>query len=167
MNVAADPIAAPICGSSAGAPVDSPALGGLVIVGCSRRKTSTSEPVPALDLYQGWCIPLLRQRIGEHPEYRARTLILSARHGLIGADEPLAAYDQRLTAERAHQLREPVRAAARAHLAAHPTDQALLLLEPDYLDLLGNVPVPIALTVTNPIAHWSVVTAMLDGWGWR
>jgi hypoxanthine phosphoribosyltransferase len=137
-----------------------------VIVGCSRRKLDTAAPVPALDLYQGWCVPQLRQRVGTAPDFRARSLVLSARHGLVGADTPLTAYEQPLTPQRAAELRDPVREALREHLAAYPTEQALLLLEPAYLDLVGIVPVSVVHTITDPVSHWGAAVAVLDAWGW-
>lgn len=58
---------------AAGDPVE----GRLVIVTCSARKADTTAPVPALDLYRGGCIPVLRARIGGNPRLRARIRILS------------------------------------------------------------------------------------------
>lgn len=139
---------------------------GLVVVGCSRRKLPGTERVPALDLYQGWCFPELRERIANHPEFRARTLVLSARHGLIGADDPIAPYHQVLTPERALSQRDVVSAALADHLERHPAQEALLLLEPLYFQMLGLPPVPVWHLVSDPMAHWLQAARVLDGWGW-
>lgn len=139
---------------------------GLIVVGCSRSKTVTSTPVPALELYQGWCIPKLRSRIEERPDVRARVLILSARHGLISADTPIDTYDQAMTRERAEQLRPGCQAALVRQLADHPTDGALLLAEPLYLDALGPVLVADMQKVTRPMRDWDLVENALDCWGW-
>lgn len=54
---------------------------GLIILGCSRRKLQTDIPVPALELYQGGCVPQLRERLGYNEAWRAPIRILSAAHG--------------------------------------------------------------------------------------
>ncbi|WP_411145864.1 DUF6884 domain-containing protein [Streptomyces sp. x-80] len=143
-----------------------PSLSGLVVIGCSRRKRSGTERVPALELYQGWCFPQLRERIVDHPEYRSRTVVLSARHGLIGADDPIAPYQQVLTPERALSQRDIVSAALADHLERRPAREALLLLEPLYFQMLGLPPLPVVHLVSDPTAHWPQVARVLDGWGW-
>lgn len=85
-----------------------PAPPPMLISSCSRRKTATSRPVPALELYQGWCIPALRARTARQPELRASTWIISAEYGLIHADTPLLPYDRRMTLARAQALRPHV-----------------------------------------------------------
>ncbi|MEU8759512.1 DUF6884 domain-containing protein [Streptomyces sp. NPDC048659] len=139
---------------------------GLVVIGCSRRKLPGTDPVPALELYQGWCFPQLRERIAGRPEFRARTLVLSARHGLIGADEPIAPYHQVLTPERALSQRDLVSAVLAEHLERHPAQEALLLLEPLYFQMLGLPPLPVVHQVSNPTAHWTQAERVLDDWGW-
>ncbi|RBQ18070.1 hypothetical protein DP939_22165 [Spongiactinospora rosea] len=133
---------------------------GLVIVGCSRRKLDTAQPVPALELYQGWCFPQLRARIARGPAYRDRVLILSALHGLIPADTPITPYDQQLTPRRAAQLR-PTTAAT---LASRPASRVLLLLEPRYRDALPDLPNTIE--INDAVRDWPKAAAVLDSWGW-
>lgn len=139
---------------------------GLIVVGCSRSKTVTSAPVPALELYQGWCMPKLRDRIGHLPQACERTMILSARHGLIAAHAPVTTYDQAMTPERASQLRPACATALSRQLAAHPSNRALLLAEPLYLDALGPLPVTEVHTVTRPLEEWDDVEQTLADWGW-
>ncbi|MFI0420506.1 DUF6884 domain-containing protein [Spongiactinospora sp. 9N601] len=132
----------------------------LIIVGCSRRKLDTTQPVPALELYQGWCFPQLRARIPSSPAYRDRVLILSALHGLIPADTPVAPYDLRLTPRRAAELRP----ATVVTLAGRPASRVLLLLEPRYRDALPDLPNTIE--INDPVREWPKVAAVLDAWGW-
>ncbi|MEV0536766.1 DUF6884 domain-containing protein [Kitasatospora sp. NPDC050463] len=146
--------------------MDGERAGGLVIVGCSRRKIITSNPVPALDLYQGWCIPELRQRLPTGTPERARVLVLSAGHGLVGADQPLTTYEQPMTAERARALRGPVRQALTTHLSIHPAHELLLLLESAYRDVLGDLPLPVVHLITDPTTHIADVHRILDSWSW-
>jgi hypothetical protein len=145
-------------------PASSPS--GLVVIGCSRRKLSATEPVPALELYQGWCFPQLRERIAGRPEFRSRTLVMSARHGLLGADDPITPYHQVLTPERALSQRDIVSAALAGYLERYPTREVLLLLEPLYFQMLGLPPLPVVHLVSDPVTHWPQVTHVLDGWGW-
>lgn len=77
----------------------------MVIAACSRRKLVTTGPVPAVELYQGWCIPALRARAAHRPALRARTWIISAEHGLIHADSLLVTYDRSMCPARALALR--------------------------------------------------------------
>jgi hypothetical protein len=141
-------------------------MGGLVVIGCSRRKRGGTAPVAALELYQGWCFPQLRERIASRPEYRSRTLILSARHGLLGADDPITPYHQVLTPERALSQRDIVSTALASHLERSPAREVLLLLEPLYFHMLGLPPLPVVYLVSDPVTHWPQVTRVLDGWGW-
>ncbi|MFQ6197714.1 DUF6884 domain-containing protein [Streptomyces sp. NPDC000405] len=141
-------------------------VGGLVIVGCSRRKIVTSRPVPALDLYQGWCIPKLRDRLGPAVSQRQRVLIFSARYGLIRADELISTYEQPMTRGRASALRAPVRRALARHLKAYPTREALVLLEQRYLDVMGLPGTPIVHAITNPIDRFADAHRILDSWSW-
>jgi len=143
----------------------------LVIAGCTRRKVATSCLVPALELYQGSCIPQLRARLGPYAFLRGRVLFLSARHGLVHAGTPLRPYDQQLTEARAEQLRPDVMAALdREFIAGGRPEEILLLLEPLYLLLLADLrahPNRLMLRwIPNPGDGWEDAAAVLDMWGW-
>lgn len=155
----------PTAGRTA-APTPTASTGGLVVIGCSRRKRGGTKPIAALELYQGWCFPQLRERIAGRLEYRSRTLILSARHGLLGADDPITPYHQVLTPERALDQRDIVSTALAGHLERSPSQEVLLLLEPLYFQMLGLPPLPVVHLVSDPVTHWPQVTRVLDGWGW-
>jgi hypothetical protein len=155
--------------ADAPARANDPGAGRLVIAACSARKTSTLVPVPALELYQGGCVPQLRERIGPHPRLRARTRILSAQHGLIPAETPLLPYDRPLDPQRAAELRPRVTHALLADLASAGTPrEALVIAEPTYLVLVAG------LVATGTRLHWvpdvrggwAEAAAVLDHWGW-
>ncbi|MFD4479866.1 DUF6884 domain-containing protein [Streptomyces sp. NPDC058471] len=140
---------------------------GVVVVGCSRRKAATTDPVPALDLYQEWFIPQLRSLLGPAGSpWRDRVLILSARHGLITADTPLTPYDQRMTADRANALQSQTRTTLAGHLDLRPATQALVLLEPLYQEALGDIPVRTVHTFTDPVTDFDAVRRVLNSWSW-
>lgn len=139
---------------------------GLVIIGCSRRKTPSLKPVPALDLYQGACFPQLRARLT--PELRHRVRILSAKHGLVTADQRLYPYDQRLTLERACHLRR--READNITEALDGADEVLVVAEQRYLHVVlrpirTHPGAPRLRWVADPAA-WGDVAAVLDSWSW-
>ncbi|MBC2879319.1 MULTISPECIES: DUF6884 domain-containing protein [Streptomyces] len=143
-----------------------PCVGGLLIVGCSRRKIVTSRPVAALDLYQGWCIPLLRERLSPEAPQRRRVLILSAHYGLVRADELVSTYDRRMTTGRAGALRLPVRRAMAGHLASYPSREALVLVEERYLTAMGLPCVPVVHVIADPVTHFAAARRILDSWSW-
>ncbi|GIG57169.1 hypothetical protein Lfu02_15410 [Longispora fulva] len=140
------------------------------IVACSAEKTFTTHPVPALDLYQGGAVPPLRARLGGQPALRSRVRILSAEHGLIGADELLLPYDRPLDADRAVQLRPLVREQLAAEESGAPVTEWLVIAEPLYLVLLADLlahPARPQLHWVHDHAHgWPQAAAVLDGWGW-
>jgi hypothetical protein len=146
---------------------------GLIIVSCSRRKLVTSAPIPALELYQGACVPHLREHFATDPARRARIRILSAVHGLLRPEQPISTYDHRLaTSVEALRLHErTVSGQLDAELAESPSLRRLLIIvEPlyllalqrlfDYLDRLNQVVV-----IPKPWA-WQDGLTHLRGWGW-
>lgn len=141
---------------------------GLIIAGCSRRKKPTEKPIPALDLYEGGCIPGLRDRLGNDTRFRQRIRIISALYGLLHADSPVVHYDRRLT-----NLADAD--ALRQHVAPHLNDQlaavthVLALVEPLYLFALEPVVHRLDAIRLYWIAaprDWHRAAAVLDTWGW-
>lgn len=141
----------------------------VVIVGCSATKLTTATPVPALDLYRGWCFPALRFRAQGRAALRNSIWVLSGLHGLIGSETPLLPYDQPLTPARAAALRDSVRPAF-AELLRNRPHEMLLLLAPSYLELLvaGLLADPpgAAYWIADPVHDWEQVDAVLTRWGW-
>ncbi|MCB5908096.1 DUF6884 domain-containing protein [Streptomyces pinistramenti] len=145
---------------------DRMACEGLVIVACCEEKAVTSAPVPALDLYQGWVVPLVRDRVASSSAHRAHVLVLSALHGLITADTLISTYEQPMTAERAAVVRRRAPGRLATHLARHPAREALLLMEPDYVEALGPLPLPVTHIITDPMARHDDIHAVLTSWSW-
>jgi len=143
----------------------------LVLVGCSAEKTATQQPLAALELYDGGCVPPLRARLGHQPRLRARVRFLSAQHGLVTADTPLHSYDRPLDPARAAKLRPRVWARLRAELmeTSMPTD-ILVLAEPLYLvliaDLLAAPERPRVHWIPDHAHGWPHAAAVLDRWKW-
>ncbi|GAA4888770.1 MULTISPECIES: DUF6884 domain-containing protein [Pseudonocardiaceae] len=145
-----------------------PAEHGLIVAGCSRRKKSTPAPIPALDLYEGGCIPGLRDRLGANVQLRQRIRIVSALYGLLHADSPIMPYDRRLTdSADADVLRQRVAPNLAGELAA--VTHVLAVVEPLYL--LALEPVvrrldAIRLYWISAPRDWHRAAAVLDTWGW-
>jgi hypothetical protein len=143
----------------------------LLILGCTRHKRPTLIPVPALNLYEGGCVPQLRRRLGHGHTLRARVRILSAEHGLISAEEPLLPYDRVLTDRRAAELGPQVSAALRQVIdSSGPPEELLIVAEPRYQALVtaaldGPLARPKLRTISD-VRDWDAVSAVLDTWGW-
>jgi hypothetical protein len=142
-----------------------------VIAGCSHRKLDGDHTCPALDLYRGGCLPALRARVGADAALRARVFILSARHGLLAADDPIAPYDQQMTPTRARQLRPVVsQAVAEKVTGALGARDLVVLVEPVYLialaDLFATDARPRVHWFPDPALDWPLARRVIDGWGW-
>jgi hypothetical protein len=146
---------------------------GLIILNCSREKLVTSSPIRAWDLYQGACVPQLREHLADHPARRARTRILSAAHGLLRPDDVINTYDRRLTSK-AQALalhNRTVSAQLDAEFTAAPNlSRLLIIVEPLYLLALQRVfdhldRLDVTSIMPDPWA-WTDGLAVLTRWGW-
>ena len=62
----------------------------MLILACSRRKRLDEGLLPAIDRYDGSAFRVLRRFLRERPAGAPDVLILSAKHGLIAHDLPIA-----------------------------------------------------------------------------
>jgi hypothetical protein len=142
----------------------------LVIAGCCKEKATTRTPLPALDLYDGCCVPHLRARVGDRPGQRSRVRFLSAEHGLVTADTPLNPYDRPLDAARATTLRPHVWTQLQHDLRGSAPPDVLVIAEPLYLvllaDLLAHPARPRIHWIADHANGWPEAAALLDVWGW-
>jgi Family of unknown function (DUF6884) len=79
----------------------------ILLLSCCQQKRSDPGLLPALQRYNGPAFKVVRKFLREHPQ-EAQSLsivILSAQFGLIPSSQLLPYYDQRMTSERAHELR--------------------------------------------------------------
>jgi hypothetical protein len=149
--------------------VNGPDAAPMVIAGCSRRKLQTTVPVPALELYQGGCIPALRARTRQMSWLRSRTWILSAEHGLLHADAPLLPYDRRMDAERADWLRPATRRHLREEFGQRGVPREVLVIaEPLYQLALADL-TPLTETgrvrwVDDPGRDWAKADTVISTW---
>lgn len=141
----------------------------MVIAGCSRRKLQTAVPVPALDLYQGGCIPALRALTRETCWLRSRTWILSAEHGLLHADAPLLPYDRRMDEQRAALLRTGACRHLREEFRQRGFPREVLVVaEPLYqlalADLVSLAGADRVRWVDDPDREWAKASAVISTW---
>lgn len=81
----------------------------ILVIGCSGRKRPDSGLVPAVDRYDSPSFRVLRRYLAsDHGHDALGVFILSAAHGLIDRDRPVALYDRQMTVARADELRSSV-----------------------------------------------------------
>lgn len=104
----------------------------LVILGCSSVKVETDGDLPAISLYDGPWYQVLRSYLRTHHWPASLSVaVLSAKYGLIGGIAPIANYDQRMTRDRALELKPSVARSLDAFCAGHR--HVDLILGKDYL----------------------------------
>lgn len=80
----------------------------LLILSCSKRKTSLPGKWPAIQVYDGPIYRSLRKRLNCLDLSLVDICIISAKYGLITAGSTIEHYDCKMTAERAVELRDVV-----------------------------------------------------------
>ncbi|WP_372478928.1 DUF6884 domain-containing protein [Halomicrobium sp. HM KBTZ05] len=84
-------------------------MNGLLLQGCSKRKNEVSEPVPALNLYDGYYYRIIKKAIREGKFRDGLDIcILSAEYGLLTKDEMISSYDREMTDARAEELQAEI-----------------------------------------------------------
>ena len=85
----------------------------LLIISCSQRKVETDGLLPAIDRYDGPTYRSLRKfrdtNLDNKFPNNLRILILSAKFGLIHPETEIPAYDLKMTAGRAEEIRHEVK----------------------------------------------------------
>ena len=74
----------------------------LLILSCSQRKRPTKGKLPALKRYDGPAFRVMNKfmRVCPSEVHLPDVYILSAKFGLISADQPIPSYDHRMTSQR-------------------------------------------------------------------
>jgi hypothetical protein len=109
----------------------------MLILACSQRKRPDEQLLPAVDRYDGPAFQVLRRFLRESPSEAPDVLILSAEHGLIPHDLPIAAYDRKMSPTRARELRPLVLAELDRITASRPPPETLVFAGKHYLPALN------------------------------
>ena len=120
----------------------------LLIISCSQRKVQKPIRWCAIDLYDGPVYRTLRKmgREGRDPE-NLTILIISAKYGLIHCFAEIQTYDQKMTPQRASELRPKIQGRLKPYLKAHKFDQVFINLGKTYMRTLEGF-------------HWGLVSTM-------
>lgn len=119
-------------------------MSALLILACSATKRHDAGRLPAIDRYDGPAWRVLRRALRERHEIddrgRLTVAALSARYGLIRADDPICHYDQRMTRARATELAPDVESALRVRFPG-PWSAVFVNVGADYRPALPD-PLP-------------------------
>ncbi|MCL4299228.1 MAG: peroxide stress protein YaaA [Anaerolineae bacterium] len=109
----------------------------LLILACSQRKRPDPGLLPAMERYDGGSYRILHKikREGHWPK-NLDVLILSAKYGLIEASTPIADYEQRITRERASQLKPQVIQTLQNYSQQNTYSEVYVDLGQDYLSAI-------------------------------
>lgn len=108
----------------------------MLILACSQRKRPDEELLPAIERYDGPAFRVLRRFLRESTFNIPEVLILSAEHGLIPADLPIATYDRKMTIARARELRPQIIADLERLIASWSPLETLICSGKQYLPAL-------------------------------
>jgi hypothetical protein len=106
----------------------------LLIVPCSKKKTTKYEKTQAINLYDGPLYHSLRKYVHDFSNNDGLDImILSAKYGLIEPKKIIQKYDQRMTIERATALAPSCRGAIKQLLSEKDYDKVIINLSADYM----------------------------------
>lgn len=117
-------------------------MGRLLLLSCGKRKRADLDLLPALERYDGPLFRVVRRFCATHPLSQPDIYILSAKFGLISANQPIPNYDQRLTPERASELRPAVQETLAQILTQHSYADLYYALGRDYAQSLDGFVFP-------------------------
>jgi hypothetical protein len=143
----------------------------LIFVSATAGQREQRELVAAWELYQGGCLPELRQRLADYPEHRGRVRLISAEYGLLHPHTMVPPSRRLMTEERAAQLRPRARAVLLDEAVRYgvPREVVMVTEHPYHLvvtgiyRIAGTLPHTSLFTV-RPDEAWPKVAAVLDDW---
>ena len=141
----------------------------LLLLACSKRKRPGATPIPAIERYDGPAFRLVRRYLAAnspHPHHQTDISILSARFGLIPATHPIPEYDERMTTQRATELKPLIGAELSRTLGALHYSHILLCMGRAYLEAIDEVSLNLANTVALTAATGSLGRQLVGLHGW-
>lgn len=106
----------------------------LLVQSCSATKESVDNPVPALDLYDGYFFRIIKKALrADQFQPELDIIIISAEHGVVETDDEIGYYDRRMDTERANELNDNVVSAIARKVSENTYDKVWVNLGKDYL----------------------------------
>jgi len=143
----------------------------LLILSCSRRKRLDSDPLPAIERYDGPAFRVLCRFLQERSNEieRLHVFVLSAAYGLISSAHPIADYNEMMTRQRAAELHDEVLDTLANLLRNNDYSSLCLAVSKAYLAALEGWPtlVPSDITVTVTDGPQGIKLSQLKRWLWR
>jgi hypothetical protein len=109
-----------------------------LFLACSRRKTSETGSIPAIDRYDGPCFRVLRRYLRFVPDTQLKMWVLSSEHGLIEHDTDVSPYDRLMTLDRADELRLDVLTTFLKARQMYPFSEAFVSLGSAYTAAMSD-----------------------------
>lgn len=112
----------------------------LLVQSCSATKEPVDNPVPALDLYDGYFFRIINKAL-RSDQFRAGLdmIIISAKHGVVEPDEEIGYYDRQMDNERAKELNDEVVNTIASNVTEQGYDKVWINLGKDYLPAIDGV----------------------------
>jgi hypothetical protein len=129
-----------------------PNLRSLLIVSCSQRKRSDPGLLPAIERYDGPTFRVLRRFLKEQSSAHLDISILSAKFGLIPANQPIPNYDQRITLSRAQELQSGVITKLREILNSKSYQEIYICMGKDYYRALDGYNTSVSSKISIKVA---------------
>lgn len=108
-----------------------------VFLGCSRRKTLDANLLPAIERYDGPCFRVLRRYLRDEIIDVPQVWILSARFGLLSAEQRIPSYEESMSPKRANELRSAVFRVFLRSWQSHPFKEAFVNLGANYARVMS------------------------------
>jgi len=110
----------------------------LLILSCSRRKHIKSDFLPAIQRYDGPAFRIIRRFLQQQLSQPPEIYILSAKFGLIGSNQSIPYYDQRMTPQRAKELQPSVLSNLRTILSERSYQKICICMGKNYMQALDG-----------------------------
>ena len=116
-----------------------------LILGCSRTKNQSVALLPAIHRYEGPPFKVLRRFLKENPNNSGilDIYILSARYGMIEANESIPNYDEAMTHKRAVEMRNGVAEKIQKDLLPRKYGEIFLSMGKTYLQAIADIESPL------------------------
>lgn len=115
----------------------------LLIISCSKTKNNKLRDnkevkLPALKGYDGKIFLTLRKALREGLGHNVDVLIISAKYGLLRATDEISYYEERMTKQKAYELRDSVLSKLINHISGQNYRKIFVMMGRDYLEAISG-----------------------------